>query len=69
MRPQFAAEAEVLFPPCTMLVVTKEDDGQRHGVRSEGKPASPQLARRRSEATLHGGQVSYLAISVVPSFI
>ena len=66
---QFAGEEEVLFPPCTMLVVTKEDDGQRHGVRSEGKPASPQLARRRSEATLHGGQVSYLAISVVPSFI
>ena len=58
MLSQYAAEAEVVFPPCTMLVVRD----QRHDGRRDGAPvSSPEWSVERGRR--------FLPVSVQPSFV
>ena len=59
---QFESEAEVLFPPCTLLLV-REHSTQR------GKP-TPTLRRKYAvERESQAEDTKYLEVEVVPSFI
>lgn len=58
---QFAAEAEVLFPPCTMLTV--QSSSKRESV------SAPDGAPRGGAPMLQEGDRRFLSIEVLPTFV
>ena len=58
MLSQFAAEAEVVFPPCTMLVV---QDQRHEGRRASAPASSPEWSVERG--------ARFLPVSVQPAFV
>ena len=73
MLSQFAGEEEVLFPPCSMLVVLKNQAkegaaAQAHALRTAG--LQEEAACPRGQATNRNGQaVEFIAIGVQPFFV
>ena len=63
MLSQFAAEREVLFPPCTMLRVLRRDAG------GEAEGADTRHAGLRVKSDCFEQQKRFIAIEVQPSFV
>ena len=63
---QFAAEEEVLFPPCTMLVITEKPSAEQKAAAeiAEHEPYANFRAALRSE---QGRE--FLQIEAVPTFL
>jgi hypothetical protein len=61
MLSQFAAEAEVVFPPCTMLVVRDPSKYEGDGGGQKQKPPEPKWVEE-------GGQ-RFLPVAVQPAFV
>ena len=73
MLSQFAAEAECLFPPCTMLQVLEIDGtAQRHESGADAHSKAPdglEDARGLRVSQEASGDKSFIAIKVRPSFV
>ena len=72
---QFSGEKEVLFPPCTMLEVKRQAITHFH---EAVVAVAPQLGKRRGSASTYSryqaqedkeGEVQFLQVSVLPSFL
>ena len=68
MLSQFAAEREVLFPPCTMLRVLRRDAGGEAEGAAAGGP-DRRHAGLRVNSDCFELQKRFIAIEVQPSFV
>jgi hypothetical protein len=69
---QYAAEEEILFPPCTMMVVKEKDDETQDESTSVCSRNNLPRHTERYHTSIHRGEVSFLTyqeITVKPYFI
>lgn len=71
MLSQYAGEEEVLFPPCSMLVVMKEASRSRHGTKdmSDIQPGGAAAGSNERAIAGSGEPVDFVAIRVRPFFV
>ena len=72
MLSQFAAEAEVLYPPCTMLTVLRpgRTESQDGGSVDHGRPsAAGEEAAAAAASHVDEGDKRFLCVDVLPSFV
>ena len=68
MLSQFAAEDEVLFPPCTMLVIKKKPADSGSGKDAPGDFVQQMLEQCEAKVTTEQDH-RFLAVQVVPHFV
>lgn len=69
MLSQFAGEEEVLFPPCSMLVVLKGSGDQGAQGSSSGQASASAVRSNEHVETGSGEPVAFVAIHVRPFFV
>jgi hypothetical protein len=67
MLSQFAAEKEILFPPCVMLQVVGQPEERTDVIEDERCVVS--VAKSEEEISCGGPNKRYLAVTCVPSFV
>ena len=78
---QFSQEEEVLFPPCTMLIVKEKSDRDKQAAAASSDKDSVRLSRISSAAVTEGAWrklsveeraeagKEFLAVDVLPTFL